>query len=60
MKAETSLEQSQKKLSLEAVKGKPGLFRIRVKKHQRAKERMTEKDWDKFERDIAEAFERVT
>jgi hypothetical protein len=60
VKAEALLEQSQKNLSLEAVNGKPELFRIRVRKHHRSKERMSEKDWNKFERDIDEAFERVT
>ena len=57
----TFVEDFKEDLQFVAVKGKPNLFLIhtRLPKDDAPDEKMTEKDWNEFERHIADAFEQV-
>jgi hypothetical protein len=41
------------------VKGSPNAFVIHPRKRPVPKAEMSSEDWDKFEKDIADAFEKV-
>ena len=61
MKAEQERTELEKVFQLVPVKGLRDVYRLKFNLPPRTPEQkeMTEEDWDKFERDIEDAFEQV-
>jgi hypothetical protein len=59
MGADTFIEDFKNSLEFIPVEGTPHAYWIRVRKPLAPTGDMTAEDWDKFEKDIADAFETV-
>ena len=57
----TFVEDFKQRLEFTPVEGRPNLFAIRPRRNgsETSGAEMTAEEWDKFEKDVADAFERV-